>query len=239
MRENMEKALVYVVEDDPDIRDLELYALAGASYTVRGFASGAEFAQALKNVPPRLVLLDLMLPDEDGLSILRRLRAGGKTASIPVILVTAKTTELDKVKGLDLGADDYVVKPFGVMELLSRVRAVLRRTEGDGKAEGAGGAKALSFNSIILDEEKRLVTVDGENRNLTYKEFELLKKLISYPQVVFTRERLLNEVWGFDYIGETRTVDIHIRTLRKKLRDAGKYIVTVRHVGYKIGDEGG
>ncbi|MDR1107526.1 MAG: response regulator transcription factor [Spirochaetaceae bacterium] len=227
----MEKALVYVVEDDPDIRDLELYSLAGAGFEARGFASGAEFQRALKSALPRLVLLDLMLPDEDGLSLLKRLRALPQTAAIPVILVTAKTTEMDKVKGLDLGADDYVVKPFGVMELLSRVRAVLRR------AEGGGRAAKLSFKSINIDEEKWLVTVDGEHRELTYKEFELLKKLVSYPGVVFTRERLINEVWGFDYLGETRTVDIHIRTLRKKLGEAGRYILTVRHVGYKIGDD--
>jgi two-component system alkaline phosphatase synthesis response regulator PhoP len=224
----MEKALIYVVEDDPDIRDLELYSLAGAAFEARGFVSGAEFRQALKNTLPRLVILDLMLPDEDGLSILRRLRSQSQTASIPVILVTAKTTEMDKVKGLDLGADDYVVKPFGVMELLSRVRAVLRRADGK--------AAPLAFKSIAMDEEKWLVTVDGEKRELTYKEFELLKKLISYPDVVFTRERLIHEVWGFDYIGETRTVDIHIRTLRKKLGLAGRYILTVRHVGYKIGE---
>jgi two-component system alkaline phosphatase synthesis response regulator PhoP len=173
-----------------------------------------------------------MLPDEDGLSLLKRLRASPQTASIPVILVTAKTTEMDKVKGLDLGADDYVVKPFGVMELLSRVRAVLRRTEGGGKA-----AK-LAFKSINIDEEKWQITVDGENRELTYKEFELLKKLVSSPGVVFTRERLINEVWGFDYAGETRTVDIHIRTLRQKLKEAGRYILTVRNVGYKIGEAG-
>jgi two-component system alkaline phosphatase synthesis response regulator PhoP len=225
----MEKPLIYVVEDDPDIRDLELYSLAGAAFEARGFVSGAEFRQALKNTLPRLVILDLMLPGEDGLSILKRLRSQSHTALIPVILVTAKTTEMDKVKGLDLGADDYVVKPFGVMELLSRVRAVLRRADGGGKA-------LLAFKSIAVDEEKWLVTVDGENRELTYKEFELLKKLISYPDVVFTRERLINEVWEFDYIGETRTVDIHIRTLRKKLGLAGRYILTVRHVGYKIGD---
>ncbi|MDR2363813.1 MAG: response regulator transcription factor [Spirochaetaceae bacterium] len=226
----MEKALIYVVEDDPDIRDLELYSLAGAVFDARGFASGTEFRQALKNTLPRLVILDLMLPDEDGLSILKRLRSQPQTASLPVILVTAKTTEMDKVKGLDLGADDYVVKPFGVMELLSRVRAVLRRADGGGKAA------PLTFKSITVDEEKWLVTADGENRELTYKEFELLKKLISYPDVVFTRERLIREVWGFDYIGETRTVDIHIRTLRKKLGSAGRYILTVRQVGYKIGE---
>ncbi|MDR2758363.1 MAG: response regulator transcription factor [Spirochaetaceae bacterium] len=226
----MEKPLIYVVEDDPDIRDLELYSLTGAAFDARGFASGTEFRQALKTIQPRLVILDLMLPDEDGLSILKRLRSQSQTASIPVILVTAKTTEMDKVKGLDLGADDYVVKPFGVMELLSRVRAVLRRADGGGKAA------LLTFKSITMDEEKWLVTVDGEKRELTYKEFELLKKFISYPDVVFTRERLINEVWGFDYIGETRTVDIHIRTLRKKLGSAGCYILTVRHVGYKIGE---
>jgi two-component system alkaline phosphatase synthesis response regulator PhoP len=226
----MEKVLIYVVEDDPDIRDLELYSLAGAAFEVRGFASGTEFRQALKNILPRLVILDLMLPDEDGLSILKRFRSQPQTASIPVILVTAKTTEMDKVKGLDLGADDYVVKPFGVMELLSRVRAVLRRADGGGKAA------PLIFKSIAMDEEKWLITVDGEKRELTFKEFELLKKLISYPDVVFTRERLIHEVWGFDYIGETRTVDIHIRTLRKKLGPAGRYILTVRHVGYKIGE---
>jgi two-component system alkaline phosphatase synthesis response regulator PhoP len=219
-----------VVEDDPDIRDLEIYALTGAAFAAQGFASGAEFRQALKNTLPRLVILDLMLPDEDGLSILKQFRASPQTAFVPVILVTAKTTEMDKVKGLDLGADDYVVKPFGVMELLSRVRAVLRRA-------GGGRTEKLTFKSITVDEEKWLVTVDGENRELTYKEFELLKKLISYPGVVFTRERLINEVWGFEYIGETRTVDIHVRTLRKKLGSGGKYILTVRNVGYKIGDE--
>lgn len=221
--------MIYVVEDDAGIRELELYALQSSGFEAVGFETGREFYAACEKGLPRLVLLDIMLPQEDGLRILKTMRAQKNTAHIPIIMVTAKTTELDRVKGLDAGADDYISKPFGVMELVSRVKSLLRRTA------ASGAAAVLQFEDIVLDDGRRLVAVGGEPRILTYKEYELLKLLLSNAGIVFTRDRLMNEVWGFGYEGESRTVDVHIKTLRQKLGPAGNAIKTVRNVGYKIG----
>lgn len=220
-------ALIYVVEDDINIQEIETFALGNAGYQVRGFATAKEFLEAVDSVIPDLILLDVMLPDEDGLSVLRKLRADRATKSVPVIMVTAKTTELDKVKGLDLGADDYVTKPFGVMELISRVKAMLRRTAIEGSQE-----KVLCLGEIVLDREKHTVHVSGERCELTYKEFELLKLLMSNAGTVTTREIILDRVWGIDFEGESRTLDMHIKTLRQKLGTQGGLIKTVRNVGY-------
>ncbi len=220
--------MIYIVEDDENIREMESYALRNSGYDVEGFPSAKEFFSAL-DVIPELVLLDIMLPGDDGLSILKKLRSSERTAHIPVILVTAKTTELDKVRGLDMGADDYIAKPFGIMELVSRVKALLRRA-------GQQSARILTYGDIRLDDYSRKVMVGGEHVELTYKEYELLKFLMSNLNCVMPREKILADVWGFDYEGETRTVDMHIKTLRQKLGEAGSAIKTVRSVGYKLGD---
>lgn len=220
-------ALIYVVEDDINIQEIETFALSNAGYQVRGFATAQEFMGAVGSVIPDLVLLDVMLPDEDGLSVLKKIRSNPETRSIPVIMVTAKTTELDKVKGLDLGADDYVTKPFGVMELISRVKAMLRRMAGEGSQE-----KILRQGEIVLDREKHTVHVEGERCELTYKEYELLKLLMANAGAVTTREIILDKVWGVDFEGESRTLDMHIKTLRQKLKGQGAMIKTVRNVGY-------
>lgn len=220
--------MIYIVEDDENIREMESYALRNSGYDVEGFPSAKEFFAAL-DVIPELVLLDIMLPGDDGLSILKKLRSSERTAHIPVILVTAKTTELDKVRGLDMGADDYIAKPFGIMELVSRVKALLRRA-------GQQSARILTYGDIRLDDYSRKVTVGGEQVELTYKEYELLKFLMSNLNCVMPREKILADVWGFDYEGETRTVDMHIKTLRQKLGESGSAIKTVRSVGYKLGD---
>ena len=220
-------ALIYVVEDDINIQEIETFALGNAGYQVRGFATAKEFMAAMDSVIPDLVLLDVMLPDEDGLSVLKKLRADRVTKTVPVIMVTAKTTELDKVKGLDMGADDYVTKPFGVMELISRVKAMLRRMDGEGSQE-----KVLRLDEIVLDREKHTVHVAGERCELTYKEYELLKLLMSNAGTVTTREIILDRVWGVDFEGESRTLDMHIKTLRQKLGSRGGLIKTVRNVGY-------
>lgn len=221
--------MIYVVEDDAGIRELELYALKNSGYDAAGFENSGEFFKACEKNTPKLVLLDIMLPGEDGLSILRKLRAEAGTAQIPVIMVTAKESELDRVKGLDAGADDYIVKPFGVMELVSRVKSLLRRA-----APGQTPA-VLSFGDIRLDDGQHVVTAGGKPCTLTYKEYELLKLLLRDAGTVFSREKLMNEVWGIYYEGETRTVDVHIKTLRQKLGASGGAIKTVRNVGYKIG----
>ena len=210
--------IIYVVEDDTDIRELESYALKNSGYDIVQFDSGKGVFESCLEKQPSMLILDIMLPDEDGLSILKKLRADDKTKNIPVILVTAKSTELDTVKGLDMGADDYIAKPFGVMELVSRVKALLRRTE---KQQQSG---VISYQNINIDDEKHIVTVDGEHRELTFKEYELLKFLI------------MNKVWGFEYEGESRTVDMHIKTLRQKLGESGSVIKTIRNVGYKLGE---
>lgn len=220
--------IIYIVEDDNDIREMESYALKNSGYEVIAFADSADFYKACEHTLPNLVLLDIMLSNEDGLSILRKLRQNERTKQLPIIMVTAKTTELDKVRGLDMGADDYITKPFGIMELVSRVKALLRR------ASPAEAAHTISFNGISLDDEKRTVTVDDIPCELTYKEFELLKLLLKNADMVLSREKIMDIVWGFDYHGESRTVDMHIKTLRQKLGEKGNCIKTIRNVGYKI-----
>lgn len=226
-----EKALIYIVEDDRNIREIEGYALKNSGYEVEVFETGAELYKALEKEIPQLILLDVMLPNEDGLSILGNLRKDAKTENVPIMMVTAKTTEMDKVKGLDLGADDYITKPFGIMELVSRVKALLRRAGGSSPNAGS-----LSFHNVSLYVEKHSVTVEGENCELTYKEFELLRYLLENQGIVLSRDRIMERVWGFDYEGESRTVDMHIKTLRQKLGSGGDIIKTVRNVGYKIGE---
>lgn len=224
-------ALIYVVEDDINIQEIESFALTNSGYRVRGFLTAQEFMQAVNSVLPDMVLLDVMLPDEDGLSVLKKLRERYETKNIPVIMVTAKTTELDKVKGLDMGADDYITKPFGVMELISRVKALLRRMAGEG-----GQEKILRQGEIVLDREKHLVHVGGERCELTYKEYELLKLLMVNAGAVTTRDVILDKVWGTDFEGESRTLDMHIKTLRQKLGSQGSLIKTVRNVGYVLNE---
>lgn len=221
-------ATIYIVEDDVNIREIERYALKNSGYEVEEFESGAEFFERMKERVPTLILLDIMLPDESGLEILAKLRADKNTVGIPVMMVTAKTSEMDKVKGLDTGADDYITKPFGVMELISRVKALLRRTAG--KQEES----VLQYGDIIIDNDKHSITVNGRSCELTYKEFELLKYLMINKGIVLSRDKIMNQVWGFDYEGESRTVDMHIKTLRKKLDEAGGCIKTVRNVGYMV-----
>lgn len=220
--------IIYIVEDDINIREIERYALKNSGYEVEEFENGEEFFKRLENYTPGLVILDIMLPDEDGMSILAKIRADKKTAKIPVMMVTAKATELDKVKGLDNGADDYITKPFGVMELISRVKALLRRTR-DVEVE-----TQLKYGEILIDDDKHAITVAGNPCELTYKEYELLKYLIKNKGIVVSRDKLLSKVWGFEYEGETRTVDAHVKTLRQKLGEAGSCIKTVRNVGYMV-----
>ena len=219
-------ALIYIVEDDESIREIEEFALKNSGHKVLGFPDAKSFYKQMTEVIPDLVLLDIMLPDEDGLTIVEKLRADPLTKKTPIILVTAKTTEMDKVKGLDIGADDYLTKPFGVMELISRVKALLRRS-GEDK-----GDKCLSIGKILLDSERHAVYVDNKHCELTYKEYELLKMLMLHAGIVTSRDEILNRVWGMDFQGESRTLDMHIKTLRQKLGDAGSMIKTVRNVGY-------
>lgn len=221
--------LIYTVEDDSSIREIQQYALQNSGFDVQGFSCGRELRQALETKIPSLILLDIMLPDEDGLEILLSLRQNSATAHIPIIMVTAKSTELDKVKGLDLGADDYMTKPFGIMELISRVKALLRRTE------NLAEPVTLTNGAIVLDTEKRSVTVGGKACELTFKEFELLRMLLTNQGIVLSRDKIMEQIWGFDYEGESRTVDMHIKTLRQKLGEGGAAIQTVRNVGYVIG----
>ena len=223
--------MIYIVEDDLDIREMECYALRTGGFEVAAFERGEELYAAVMTELPQLILLDIMLPDEDGLSILRRLREQEDTADIPVIMVTAKTTEIDKVRGLDSGADDYLTKPFGIMELVSRVKALLRRSE-----KQAEKHEMLILGGITVDCDKHTVTCDGEPVELTYKEYELLCCLMNNKGVVMTRDKLISTVWGYDFAGETRTVDMHIKTLRQKLGENGRRIITVRNVGYRMGD---
>ena len=219
---------IYIVEDDVNIREIERYALKNSGYEVEEFESGADFFKRMEQRMPNLVILDIMLPGEDGMDILAKLRADKRTAKLPVIMVTAKTTELDKVKGLDSGADDYITKPFGVMELISRVKALLRRTT-DVNTEAQ-----MKYGDILVDNDKHAVFVCGNPCELTYKEYELLKYLITNKGIVLSRDKLMSQVWGFDFEGETRTVDAHIKTLRQKLGEAGSCIKTVRNVGYMV-----
>jgi len=226
-------ALIYIVEDDKSIQEIEVFALSGAGFTVEGFDNAGSFLDAVKNKLPDLILLDVMLPDEDGLSVLKDLRAKKETATLPIILVTAKGAEIDKVKGLDYGADDYITKPFGVMELISRVKAMLRRS----MAQDKGEEKELTVGCVTLNRETHSVKVSGEGVELTYKEFELLKLLMMNARIVTTREVILDRVWGTDYEGESRTLDMHIKTLRQKLKGAAGMIKTVRNVGYILNEE--
>ena len=222
--------MIYVVEDDSSIRELVVYTLNQSGLPAQGFANAQEFWAALAEETPRLVLLDIMLPDEDGLTILKKLRSAAATASLPVIMLTAKGSEYDRVLGLDSGADDYVPKPFGIMELLARVRGLLRRTE-------PAGQKSLEYHigELSVYPDKRQVVAAGQYVQLTLKEFELLLLLLENENIVLSRDRILSTVWGYDFDGETCTVDVHIRTLRRKLGVCGDYIQTDRGVGYKIG----
>ena len=223
--------MIYCVEDDAAIRDIEVYALRSTGFEAEGFENGEELFAAVKKRLPELIILDVMLPGEDGLEILKRIRFSALTRSVPVIMATARGEEYDKITGLDSGADDYLVKPFGMMEMVSRVHAVLRRAGGTGPAREAA---PLVLGPLTLDTAAHTVSVGGRGVTLTLKEFELLRTMMAKPGVVFTRDRLLSEVWGTDYDGETRTVDVHIRTLRQKLGEAGGLIGTVRGVGYRM-----
>lgn len=223
--------MIFCVEDDENIRDLIVYTLGNTGFKAQGFEDGRSFREALKKERPELVLMDVMLPGEDGIALLKSIRSNSETEGIPVIMVTAKGAEFDKVKALDLGADDYVTKPFGMMELVSRIKAVLRRS---GSGSDEGDDEILALGEIAMDTRKHQVTVAGEPVALTLKEYELLKKLLVNSEVVLTRDQLLEDVWGYDFDGETRTVDVHIRTLRQKLGKAGERIETVRGVGYRI-----
>ncbi len=220
--------MIYCVEDDIGIRDLMIYTLNSAGYEAKGLTGSIQLYEALKTVKPQLILLDIMLPGEDGIAILNKLRENTATADIPIIMATAKGTEYDKVIGLDLGADDYLCKPFGMMEMVSRVRAVLRRTEQKDKA------RVLQVGELTVNTGEHTVFACGERVQLTLKEYEILKKFMEHLGLVFTRDQLLNSIWGEDYIGETRTVDVHIGTLRTKLGACGEYIETVRGVGYRM-----
>ena len=220
--------MIWCVDDDNTIRDIEVYTLIQTGFEAKGFADGISMLEALKTEKPELIVLDIMLPGKDGVEILKEIRSNPETRKIPVIMATAKGTEMDKIQGLDTGADDYLVKPFGVMEMVSRIKAVLRRCEPDEKEE------ILSIGEITLSDKEHFVTVNGEKVVLTFKEFEILKLFMSNPGIVFSRDKLLSEVWGIDYLGESRTVDMHIKTLRQKLGDAGALIETVIGVGYKM-----
>ncbi|MGN0319195.1 MAG: response regulator transcription factor [Lachnospira sp.] len=221
-------ALIYIVEDDKNIQEIESYALKGSGYDVRTFDDASTLDSALSEVLPDLLLLDIMLPGEDGLSVLKRLRLNPATKKLPIIMVTAKTSEIDTVKGLDSGADDYITKPFGIMELMSRVKAILRRLK------PISDDVVLKYKDILLDRDRRVCMVGDKNIELTYKEYELLSLLISNVGIVLTRDMIMSTVWESEFVGETRTVDMHVKTLRKKLGDAGSLIVTIRNVGYKL-----
>lgn len=233
--------MIYIVEDDTSIRELEQYALQSNGYETRGFEDGSAFWAALKTEQPKLVILDVMLPDEDGCQILAKLRENPTTAALPVMMVTAKTSEIDVVKGLDYGADDYLCKPFGIMEFISRVKAILRRSaRAAAKAapQKNEGERSLHFGTITLDDVSRTVRVGEETVELTFKEYALLHLFLEHPGQVLDRERIMKEVWETDDLLESRTIDMHVRTLRQKLGAAGECIRTVRKVGYKLSTEG-
>ena len=221
---------IWCVEDDASIRDIEIYTLNSTGFEARGFENGEDFFAALAQETPDLVILDVMLPGMDGVSILRKMKDSAATKRLPIIMATAKGMEYDKIQSLDLGADDYLVKPFGMMEMVSRVRAVLRR------CAPLGEGNVLRAGNLTVNLDERTVTANGNRVNLTYKEFELLKLFLSHPKMVFTRDQLLANVWNIDFAGETRTVDVHIQTLRQKLGDCGRMIETVRNVGYRLED---
>ena len=221
-------AWIYIVEDDQNIREIESFALKNSGYTIMDFECAKDFYHQLAEKVPDCILLDIMLPDEDGLEILKKIRSIPDTRKVPIMMITAKTTELDKVKGLDLGADDYITKPFGIMELISRVKALLRRSM------NMEDEKFLSAGDIFLDGEKHMVYVKDEPVDLTFKEYELLKLLIQNQGIVMSRDVIMERIWGIDFEGESRTLDVHIKTLRQKLKNTGTLIKTVRNVGYMI-----
>ena len=221
-------ALIYIVEDDQNIREIESFALKNSGYTIMDFECAKDFYHQLAEKVPDCILLDIMLPDEDGLEILKKIRSIPDTRKVPIMMITAKTAELDKVKGLDLGADDYITKPFGLMELISRVKALLRRSM------NMEDEKFLSAGDIFLDGEKHMVYVKDEPIDLTFKEYELLKLLIQNQGIVMSRDVIMERIWGIDFEGESRTLDVHIKTLRQKLKNTGTLIKTVRNVGYMI-----
>lgn len=220
--------MIWCVEDDAAIRDIEIYALQSTGLEAKGFEDGLSFWEALQTERPDLVVLDVMLPGMDGVELLRKIRADQRLSDLPIIMATAKGAEYDKIQSLDLGADDYVVKPFGVMELVSRIKAVLRR------CQGAKNQKLLRLDGLTLNLEEHTVMIDNQRVQLTFKEYELLHLFLSHPGMAFTREQLFAQVWGENYAGETRTLDMHIRTLRQKIGRYGKYIETVRNVGYRM-----
>ena len=223
--------MIYCVEDEQNICELEVYTLQSVGLDAKGCSTGKELFEELENKLPQLILLDIMLPDEDGLNILRRLRSDERYAHIPVIMATAKGTEFDKVKGLDCGADDYIATPFGMLEMVARIKAVLRRCEGRGAQPAV---QIIKRDNLEVNLEEHKVIVDGEEAVLTLKEFELFKKFLLHPGIVFSRDKLLNDIWGYEFTGETRTVDVHIRTLRQKLGSAGDLVETIRGVGYRM-----
>ncbi len=222
--------MIYCVEDDASIREIEIYTLKSTGFAAKGFETAADFFAALRNEKPDLILLDIMLPDEDGTQVLKKLKKDPVTRDIPVIMASAKGTEYDKVQGLDTGADDYLAKPFGMMEMVSRIRAVLRRVN-------SSSEPVVENSGIRMDASRHEVLVDGEPVVLTLKEYDLLYLLLSHPGIVYTRDQLLNHIWGTEYDGETRTVDVHVRTLRQKLGNAGRHIDTVRGVGYRYKED--
>jgi len=224
--------MIWCVEDDSSIRDIEIYTLLSTGFNAKGFENGKVAFQALKEEKPELILLDVMMPEMDGTEFLKKIKESSAFCDIPVIMATARGTEYDKVKSLDMGADDYLVKPFGMMEMISRIKAVLRRCQPDKKAS------ILKVKELILNREERTLYIKDEKVMLTYKEFELLQLFLSHPGKVYTRDILYNEIWGADYIGESRTVDMHIRTLRQKLGEYGELIETVRNVGYRMETQG-
>ena len=223
--------MIWCVDDDSTIREIEVYTLQQTGFEARGFADGISMLEALKTEKPKLIILDIMMPDIDGLQVLTKLRSELAYKDIPVIMATAKGTEMDKISGLNSGADDYLVKPFGVMEMVARVKAVLRRTVRE------EATTDIAVGSITLKEAEHKVIANGENIELTHKEFEILRLFIKNPNMVFSRDKLMSEIWGVDYIGETRTVDMHIKTLRHKLGSAGGQIKTVIGVGYRLENE--
>ncbi len=220
--------MIWCVDDDNTIRDIEVYTLTQTGFEAKGFSDGISMLEALKTEKPELIVLDIMMPGMDGVEVLKEIRSRTDTRKIPVIMATAKGTEMDKIQGLDTGADDYLVKPFGVMEMVSRIKAVLRRCTPEEVTD------VISIAEITLNDKEHTVSVNGENVALTFKEFEILKMFMSNPGVAFSREKLLSEVWGIDYLGESRTVDMHIKTLRQKLGESGKRIETVIGIGYRM-----
>ena len=223
--------MIYCVEDEQNICELEVYTLQSVGMEAKGCGSGRELFAELEKRVPQLIVLDIMLPDEDGVSILRRLRADKRYAAIPVIMATAKGSEFDKVKGLDSGADDYIAKPFGMLEMVARIKAVLRRCAAQSQLPAE---EIIRVGNLEVNSSEHKVSVDGQEVVLTLKEYELLKKFLLHPGIVFSRDKLLNDIWGYEFSGETRTVDVHIRTLRQKLGSAGDLVETIRGVGYRM-----